>query len=172
MDAGSGHATVKAYREAVNSHDAEAALGYLCDDFRLEFAGGPELTKAALADAIGWDVGTRGRLDWRVVSSGPGGIVVEGEETNAFLRLLGLGPLRFRSTFRVDPRGCIAAQRYEALSSEESVDEALRPVIAWAERHAPEELARLYPEGRLTYSERSGRGWVALLRRWRAAEDA
>ena len=48
-----------------------------------------------------------------------------------------------------------------------SVEQALKPVAAWAAGARPDALTRLYPEGRLTYDGANARGWLALLTEWR-----
>lgn len=160
---------VQRYLEAANRHDVAAALAHLRDDFQLEFKGGPTLGKRAVEEAMGWDRGTSGRISWRVVSASDDRVTVEGEETNVFLSLLGSAPLGFRSRFEVDEAGRIARQEYEVQASGPPVPELLEPSVSWAERHAPDELAAVYPDGRLVYTEEMGRKWVRLLRDWREA---
>lgn len=160
---------VKGYLEAANGHDTGGALDHLHDEFELQFVKGPTLDKAAIGRAMGWDIGTEGVRSWRIVSETGDEVVVEGEETNQFLQLLGSEPLKFRSEFRVDDQGLIMSQRYEVEWLSPSVEESLKPAIAWADVHAPEELAEVYPDGKLVYTEAMGRRWVALLKAWRSS---
>lgn len=160
------------YFEHVNRHDVAGALAHLTERFQLEFGGGPTLNKEEVARALGWDAGTEGRVEWRIVSASGNEVSVEGEETNEFLNLLGVPPLPFTGRFEFDESGLIARQHHVVEWPGASIDQALAPAIAWAGEHAPEELARVYPDGRLVYSQESGRVWVALLRRWRRESEA
>ncbi len=159
---------VARYLARLNEHDVPGALEHLADGFQLEFANGPTLSKADLASALGWDAGTQGRVEWRIASPSPSEIAVEGQETNEFLSLLHIEPLDFRSRFRVNDDGLILHQVHDVDWTGASVSDSLAPAIEWAAEHAPDELARAYPGGRMIYSEETGRRWVALLRRWRA----
>jgi len=62
--------------------------------------------------ALGW-AGTEGRVDWRITDEDADEITIESEETNEFLRLLGVEPLRFRSRFSFGDGGLIARQAHE-----------------------------------------------------------
>lgn len=127
------------------------------------------LGKEQVAAALGWDVGTEGRVTWTVSSERGPEVRLDGTETNEFLRLLRLGPLEFSSRFEVDEEGRIATQTHEVDWSGTSVADALAPVLEWAAEVAPDELAEIYPDGGLVYTEEMGRRWVKLLRDWRAA---
>ncbi len=71
-----------------------------------------------------------------------------------------------RETRLPHPGAQEVVQHHEADWAGVSIDDALAPAVAWAEEHAPDALAKAYPEGRMIYSEETGRHWVALLRRW------
>ncbi len=49
-----------------------------------------------------------------------------------------------------------------------SVNIALQPVIEWATAHRLEDLAKVYSDGQLIYTDETGRLWIALLEKWRA----
>lgn len=160
---------VTSYLAAVGRHDPTAALAHLRNDFRLEFVGGPSMGKDGLEQAMGWDRGTSGSIEWEVVAASAGRVTIAGEETNEFLSLLGARPIRFEADFDVDDEGLIRRQRYEVVGSGPSMDALLDPVVSWARTHAPEELAAVYPDGRLVYTAAMGRRWVRLLRAWRGS---
>ncbi|MDX1393849.1 MAG: nuclear transport factor 2 family protein [Gemmatimonadota bacterium] len=159
------------YMEAINRHDTRAALACLSRDFVLEFPGGAKLDRGGMESALGWDAGTKGRVEWSVVAERGNVITIEGEETNEFLRLLEIGPLPFESRFELDDHGLIAKQMHRTDWGGVSVEEALSPVLAWARQAAPAELAEVYPDGRMTYTEEAGRAWVDLLRRWSRSQS-
>ncbi len=156
------------YLGRLNDHEIHRALEHLAEGFQLEFKGGPTLGKADLTNALGWDAGTQGRVEWRIVSETSDAIAVEGEETNKFLALLDIEPLAFRSEFRFNDDGLISHQVHDVDWSGVSVSDALAPAIEWATEHARDELEQAYPQGKMVYSEETGRRWVALLQRWQA----
>ncbi len=156
------------YLGCLNEHEVYRALEHLAEDFRLQFKGGPSLSKSDLAGALGWDTGTRGRVEWHIVSESSAMIAVGGHETNDFLTLLLIEPLPFHSEFQFNGDGLISRQVHDVDWSGASVSDALAPAIAWAAEHAPDELARAYPNEKMLYSEETGRGWVALLRKWKS----
>lgn len=160
---------LRSYYDAVQRHDVDATLAHLADDFEIDFGGGAVMDKKGAAVAYGWDAGVGGRVDWRIVEQEERSIVVQGEERNDFLELLGIDRIPFRSTFNIDDDGRIARQTYQADWGSHSVPDAMAPAIEWARVNAPEDLAEAYPEERLVYSEASARRWVALLRQWRGA---
>ena len=160
------------YLAQLNDHEIHRALEHLAEEFRLEFKGGPTLSKSDLSSALGWDAGTQGRLEWSIVSETLETIAVEGEETNEFLTLLLIEPLAFRSEFRFNDDGLISHQVHDVDWTGVSVSDALAPAIEWATEHALDELAQAYPQGKMVYSEETGRRWVVLLRRWQAETGA
>lgn len=162
---------VERYLTRTNEHDVPGALACLADSFELRFAGSEyAMRKDGLADALAWDAGTGGHNEWRVVEVDGRKVTVEGRETNEFLEILGIEALRFRSIFEVDDDGRIASQTHAVDWGDVTLEDAMEPLIAWASRNEPEELAAIYPEGRMVYTEEMARRWVALARRWRTAE--
>jgi hypothetical protein len=158
--------TVIAYLDAIDRHDIEVALGHLAEAFVLEFVGGPSIGKAELRPALGWDAATESRTLRDVIEAWDSTVVVEGRQSNEFYRLLGLGPVPFRARFEVGDDGLIHHQHYEAGGPGPAYTGRLAAAVAWAKEHDPEELAAIHRDGRILYSERMGRRWVSLLRRW------
>lgn len=162
--------TVRRYLDHANAHDVSGALACLDDAFELEFAGsGHVMPKGAVGAALGWDAGVQGRMDWEVVGADGPHVTITGQESNAFLSLLGIERLPFRSTFEVTENGSIRRQVHEVDWGDVSLDAAMQPLVEWARSHAPDELAEIYPEGRMHYTREAGARWVALAQRWRQA---
>ncbi|HSR67805.1 MAG TPA: nuclear transport factor 2 family protein [Acidobacteriota bacterium] len=165
-----GEEIIERYRQAVNAHDMDRALACLAPDFQLHFVGSEySLSKEALSKAMGWDAGADGQVEWEPVGSSGGSFSYEGQESNEFLRLLGIPHLKFQTTFSVNSQGLIEKQRYQLLPDQPSSQEAMKPAVEWARRHRPQELAEIYPDGQMVYSKEMARRWVALLKEWRAA---
>lgn len=162
---------LRRYYEHRNRHETAAAEAYLAKSLEIQFVDGPTLNRQQVADAGGWDVGARGSVEWTVVETDGDRVVIRGTETNEFLRLLAIPPIRFDSTFWFDDEGLITRQRYRADWGDVSLPDALEPAVAWAREHAPDELEKVYPGGKMVYTEDAARRWVALLTRWRQAVD-
>jgi hypothetical protein len=164
---------VRRYLDHLADHATQDALGCLAPDFELEFAGGGfKMSKDQAATALEWDAGANGRLDWRVVDESWPTVTIQGSEGNDFLDLVGIGPIAFRSAFTISPSGLIAHQLHETSWGAVSLSDAMAPLIAWASEHDPEELAEIYPEGRLSYSGPMAVRWVRLAGKWKAATTA
>lgn len=162
---------VEQYLTHVSAHQIDLAMACLSDAFHLEFAGSDfKMSKDGARQALEWDVGTNGQLSWTTTEAAADHVQVVGYESNDFLQLLGIGNLNFRARFDVDD-DVIVRQVHEVDWGGKSVEEALKPVVSWAAANEPDELAAIYPEGRLAYTRESGQRWVAMLRRWRAATD-
>lgn len=162
---------VESYREAVNEHDIERALSYLSPDFRVLFVGTDfALSREQLREAMGWDAGANGRVVLELEKSEEGRAVYLGSESNDFLRLIGIPELKFRATFSLDEQGLIETQLYEKLPGQRSPEDAMKPAVEWASAERPDVLRRIYPDGRMIYTEEMARGWVALLEEWKRSE--
>lgn len=159
---------VNRYLSLVNQHDIEGALGCLSETFELQFGDSDNVvTKGAMANALRWDAGTNGHLDYKVVESDGSEVIIEGHESNDFLSLIGIVGLSFRSRFEVSERGLIERQAHHVDWGSVTIDVAMEPLIEWASVEEPEELKQIYPNGRLVYTERAAERWVALAKRWR-----
>lgn len=160
---------VSEYLGHLADHSVQDALGCLAPDFEMEFAGaGFKLTKDQAATALEWDAGANGRLEWQVVDESSSTVTIQGSEGNDFLDLVGIDAVGFRSVFTVSPAGLIAHQLHEPSWGPVSLADAMAPLIAWASEHDAEELAAIYPEGRMSYSGPMAVRWVRLAQRWRS----
>ena len=144
---------VGVYLKHVADHAIPDALACLAPEFQLEFAGsGFTMSKSQAATALEWDVGANGRLDWQLVDKSPPTVKIQGSEGNDFLDLIGIGALGFRSVFTISATGLISHQLHEASWGEVSLPDAMAPLISWASEHYAEELAEIYPDGKMSYS--------------------
>lgn len=159
---------VARYLAHVAAHDTARALDCLADTFELRFGGTDHvMSKASLANALAWDAGVNGRLEWEVVDADESLVTIAGRETNDFLEAIGADDMTFRSSFEVADDGRILRQHHHVDWGSVPFDAALKPLVDWAERHEPQELAEIYPDRTIIYTRRMGERWVALARRWR-----
>ena len=154
----------------LNDHKIEEALACTTDHFKVTFGeSGFSVLKDDFRRAVGWDVGANGRVSCRKSEIVGDDVVVQCWETNDFLSLLGIEGLTFQATLRFDSDDLIDEYVFELLPDQPSHEEAMKPAIDWASQHEPQELAQIYPDGQLVYSEEMATRWVALLERWRRA---
>lgn len=161
-------AIVTSYLTSINRHEPADALEHLSDSFRLEFVDGPVLTRAQMTEVLGWDAATHAAVVWSVVSDGADWVRVRGSETNEFLASLDVPPLAFVSRFEIDSEGRIDRQQHELQWTGPALGERLSPLVEWARGSMPQALAEAFPDGRMVYSERTGRLWLDMVRRWQA----
>lgn len=152
----------------VNDHDVDSALDCLADSFQLRFGDSSfAMPKESMSAALGWDAGADGHIEWRVVVAGERKVTIEGRETNAFLRLIGIDSLEFLSTYEINDDGLIVKQRHEVEQGAAGVELAMKPLVEWAAGEEPDELAEIYPDDQMVYNREMAERWVALARRWR-----
>lgn len=163
-------AIVRNFLAAADAHDVEAALGLLHEEFEFRDAEGSfRIDRESFRPLLAWDVAVDHRAESTITGVRGDTVAVALHETNDFLELLGIGPVRQEADFVVR-EGAIRTivtrpdpgffPRFEA---------ALAPVLAWARRARPETLDRLLEEGALVYDGERGRLWLELLREARAA---
>ena len=159
----------ESFVQALKRHDIDAALSHVAEDFLLRdekssYRGDRE----SLRIMLGWDVAVEGSTEFRDVLVDGDTVHVRAVETNRFIRLLGIEQGEFRLTFVI--RDDLIREEIIGGSTEfmRSVTKALEPALAWATTHQPENLAKVYPDGQLIYTEETGRLWIALLEEWRA----
>jgi len=159
---------VEAYLSDLQRHDLEAASEHLADDVVMTFAGADiAMNKEQIISALGWDVGAKGRFSFELLSASDDTVTIALTETNDFLDLLELPPIEAEMTFAVNENARIQSIVYKqtgaARADPETVQRALAPAVSWAEQHAPETLAEIYPQGRIQYSRESAEKWVERL---------
>ena len=164
-------ATLEAFLTATNRHEVDRQLELLAPEFRYRDAGGAwSFERAQMEDLYRWDAELGSRL--RCERSRVSGDEATGtfHERNEFLQLLGISERRFRLHFHMRS-GLIVEQACEVLPHVgPSDEEALGPVLAWARSERESLLAELLPEGRMHMDAACARGWLELLREWRALE--
>ena len=166
-------AILEAFLAATNRHEVERLLELLAPEFRYRDAGGAwSFERAQMEDLYRWDAELGSRLGCERSRVSGDEATGSFRERNELLRLLGIPERRFALHFRVRD-GLIAEQVCEVLPQVGTSDEeALGPVLAWARREREGVLAELLPEGRMRMDAACARGWLALLREWRALDSA
>ncbi len=160
------------FLRAIETHDVEAALALLSEDFQLVFVEhGVTLDKSAMVDVLGWDRAVNGSLafaDLQVSDRSVAGLFTE---RNDFLELIGIPHLQARVVYELGDGGLIERQTYEPLPRQPSIQAHLEPAIEWARANRPAALEEVYPGEQMSFDEASGRKWISLLEAWREAGD-
>jgi len=161
-------AVFDSFARALQSHDVEAAMSHLAEDFVIRdqhasYSGDREAVRAM----VGWDVAVDGSTEFNDILVKGDAIHVRAVETNRFIRLLGVNKGEFRLTFVI--RDGLIREEIISGSTEfmRSVNIALQPVIEWATDRHPKELAKVYVDEQLIYTEETARLWIALLEKWK-----
>lgn len=156
-----------AFLDAINHHEVDQAMSSLAEDFHLVFVGfGVSMTKEETRGALAWDAGANGRVSYTQIEILENTITGILTEENDFLRLVGIPELKSRNTYVLDEQGLINQQLYEPIPGQPSFQEAMQPAVTWAVEYRAAELAEIYPDNQMIYTEDMARRWVTLLQEW------
>lgn len=162
--------TVRRFLAASDSHDVEATLGLLDEDFEFrDRAGTFRVTRDRFRPLLEWDAAVDRRSSATVTAVRGDTVSVSYDETNDFLEMLRIGPVRSQVDI-VTRDGSIRAIVLHSDSAFFSrFQTALAPVLKWAGRERPAVLERLLENGSIAYDGERGRLWLELLREAAAA---
>lgn len=161
---------VRAYQNAYNSHDLEKLLSLFAEDATFEvvgqfvFKGKENVRRVAEHDFA---------LNIHMSIRGP---TIKGDtifcgltETNDWLKTAGIGEAHYTGWF-VFEAGLIKLIRGQSTpETDKAFSEVLNPLIEWASKERPEQLAEMMPEGKFVYNAENAKKSLALLRQWQEA---
>jgi hypothetical protein len=161
---------VKAYQGAYNSHDLDGLMSLFTDDAAFEVVGqfvlkGKEdVRRVAEYDSalnIHMTISqftTRGDTVWCHLA-----------ETNDWLKTAGIGEATYSAMFVIED-GLIKLIRGESTPEiDKALNQVLEPLLEWASKERPEQLAEMTPEGKFAYNAENAKKSLALLREWQEA---
>lgn len=155
---------------AQQAHDVERVMELLHQDYVFrDQAGTFSVTRSGVRPMLEWDAGVGWRGEASVVETEADTVRVRLRETNDFLELLGLGPLRTDVAFVVAGGMIREAIAGSGAEMQQTVDAAVAPVLEWARATDPAKLRGLVEDGNIVYDGRSAEGWIRLLREAREA---
>lgn len=167
---GSPADTVRKFVRLVSEHEVEVALEMLSADFEFRDPDGTfVIRRDSVRPILDWDVAVRGRAELEVLGEQPDSVTVELTETNDFLEALGVGPISHRVRYAIDGGSIRRIVLLEAARVGRLTSEAMEPVLEWARRERPEEIAPLLHDGDPVYTGESAVRWLAILEDARAA---
>jgi len=158
---------VRAYQSAYNSHDLERLLSLFAEDATFEVVGQFVFKgKQAVRRVAEYDFA----LNIHMNIIGP---TIKGDtifcgliETNDWLKTAGIGEARYTGWF-VFEGGLIKLIEGKALpETDTAFSQVLNPLIEWASKERPEQLAQMMPEGKFVYNAENAKKSLALLRQW------
>lgn len=168
---------VRAFLAALDEGDAEGAMAMLAPDFSMRsWAGAVLVSREGYPDVLGWDLAAGGEREVERFEVDGDTVTLRIVERSRFTELLDLRPFRIETRYLVRD-GAIAEQRFRELAPEGSAPytvrfvEALRPVLAWAEKGAPALLAEATDGGAVRYDAPSARALLELVERHRKRQE-
>lgn len=164
---------VSAFFEALGDGNGTGPEALLAPGFTLRsWDGSVMANRERYVTMLGWDAAAEGvrQIDRMEVEGDTVTVLVR--ETNEFTRLLELAPFRLESRFVINS-GRIQEQRLrersDGLSFTRRFEDAIAPVLRWAETAAPDLLQALSLDGAIRYDEESARTLLRLIRLYQSA---
>jgi len=153
------------------AHDPKAKSLCLSKDFRMWFesTSGESESRSDILRGSGWDDELHGRS--RIVRMDVRGdtVAVLAHEDNDFSLLIGYQGWDPTITFVVDKAGLLERALYVPKAGAPSWRSALDAALPWLRENRPDQLARVFPNGKLTRTRSAAKEWVEILRAWRKA---
>lgn len=164
---------VRAFFDALSRSDLEAAMALVGEDFVLRQASGTYTAdREALTKILEWDVAAQGRGEIENLETEGEVVQVRLREWNRFIELLDLDPFRVELTFVVRD-GLIRQEVIREMTGRgpsftDQFHQALEPVIEWAARNRPDDVASVFDDGRVSrYDAPTARRLIELLEAYR-----
>jgi len=163
---------VEEFLGAANRHDIAAALDLLADDFVFrDDESGDGTDKAWMEELFGWDKEIDAQASYNKLTVDEDGTVFgEFAETNLLYAELGMKETRCALRFRVEAGKIVEQAIEQAIGDGPTFEDSLEPFLIWADENAPEELDDIQPEGQISFTAEMARKWLALIRKWKAAQ--
>jgi hypothetical protein len=159
---------VETYVQSLNEHDLEKALSMLSNDFKLHFTEyDARVDKKGMVNILGWDKGVNGMVSYEDLAAEGDSVTGLFSEQNDFFKLIGINEFKAKVSFTFDESGLMVKQSYTPLPNQPSFLEKMQPAIEWAKKSRPEELAKIYRDNQIQFTEQMGKRWVLLLKEWK-----
>jgi hypothetical protein len=167
-----GDASVfRGYLDALNRHAVSEALAFHTSDAEFALPGQtPIRGTEGLRSLLQWDSVLQSTVRFaEAVQIADTLILGPGSERNLWFQGIGLDSVAYAGGTRVVLQGTRIHGIYPAPFQRESATEfegRYTEFMTWAEREAPEEVARLLPGGLFRYDMQSAEAWLELLREY------
>lgn len=168
-------ALVERFFALLEAGDADGLMTLLDDDFVFRDPDSTfVLPRARMPAMLGWDIVARGRPVVSELRASGDTVRCKVRETNAFTELLGLDAYGLEVTFVVRDGRILEEVAHELVADGPSYtarfNEAVAPVLAWAERNDPDTLKRVLDDGGgVRFDGEAARALLELIHAWRLA---
>ena len=164
---------LRGYLDAVNRNAVAEALAFHTPDAEFIIPGqSPIRGSADLRSLLQYDSVLKSSVRFEAaVQIGDTLILGPGSEKNLFFESIGLDSVAYAGGTRVVLEGSLIQGIYPANLLPESAavfQQRYGEFMTWAGEEAPEEVARLMPDGLFRYDRVSAEAWLQLLRRYAA----
>jgi len=164
---------VRDYQASHNSHDIDATLAFLADDFKFEMMGSWVAEgREQMREFEEWDASIGSELVYDNFQTYGDTVVCTVVERNEWFALVGVDAIYYDCVIIVFDNGLIS--EIAAEQSEESMiaaQTAFEAFIDWAVDERPGELAQLMRGPTFKFSRETAPKWLGLLREWRQQVD-
>jgi hypothetical protein len=164
----------------LNAQTASERAAYMSDDYRSYFdekTGEGQDKDSSLTDFRSWDEVLHPRVT--IIRYFPDKILWETvkntwtlyiKESNDFSTAIGFPGWDAKMLVTFNRRGKIKETIYmPANKNEPSYNSFLKPAVEWLQEHHPDELKKVYGDGKLIKTKQSALKWIELLDLWRKA---
>ena len=161
-------AIILAYQEAHNNQDVDRALSLFAPNIRFEMAGiwvreGLEQQR----ELEEWDAALSSKLVFDNFKKRGGRTECTAIETNAWLKMAGIGTVTYESVlFEFDGDQIIRIRAKLAPKSEMAMDKAMNGVVRWALDHKLSKIEEIIPRGLFHYGKQQAEDWLVMLNDW------
>jgi limonene-1,2-epoxide hydrolase len=161
---------VMAYENAYNSYDLERLLSLFAEDAAFEivgqfvFKGKEEIRRVAEYDSVL-------NIHMSIIRFATKNNTVSCElvETNDWLKTSGIGEARYTGKFVFEEGLIKLIEGKPAPETEQAFNQVLSPLMEWASKERPEQVAEIMPEGKFVYNAENATKSLALLHEWQEA---
>jgi hypothetical protein len=159
---------VIAYQHAYNSHDLGELLPLFAEDVIFEVPGHFSLKgKDEVRLVAEYDFALHIHMTLDRFSTNRDTVFCELIEMNDWLEAAGIDEAYYKGKF-VMGKGLIRYIRGEATpQTQKAFQDVLDPLLEWASKARPEQLAEMMPDGKFVYNAENAKRSLALLKEWR-----
>jgi hypothetical protein len=166
-EAGCLKCRVKGFVKAHMDRNVDGVLSYVTDDFVMHRTeSGLSLDRSAFAGMLEWEFATGTKVMYEDLVWDGQTVTAVFRESNDYYPLIGMKGRKYNMTFRfegddireltVEPAPCGCPDPRKRMAK----------FLEWAGKHHPEDISRIYRDGRFSYDGESARTWMALIRKW------
>jgi len=161
---------VKAYENAYNAYHLHTLLPLLADDVTFEVVGQFVVKgKEDVRQVAEHDFALTIHMSFSGFTTKGDTVFCDLTETNDWLKTAGIGEARYAGKFVVEGGLIKLIEGKLTPETDKALSQVLNPLMEWASKERPEQLAQMMPEGKFVYNAENALESLALLREWQEA---